>query len=66
MTFVILTAGIDLSVGSILGIVAIVFASILAGGVPGLSRSCWHSGLGGFVGALNGLGITKGGSSRSS
>ena len=34
MTFVILTAGIDLSVGSILGIVAIGYASILAGGVP--------------------------------
>ena len=34
MTFVILTAGIDLSVGSILGIVAIGYASILANGMP--------------------------------
>ena len=34
MTFVILTAGIDLSVGSILGFVAIAYAAILASGVP--------------------------------
>ena len=34
MTFVILTAGIDLSVGSIMGLVAISFASTMAIGVP--------------------------------
>ena len=61
MTFVILTAGIDLSVGSILGIVAIGFASMMSGGVPwplaiGLSLA-----FGAGVGALNGLGITRGG-----
>ncbi len=61
MTFVILTAGIDLSVGSILGIVAIVYASILAGGVPWPLAILLALGLGAFVGALNGLGITKGG-----
>ena len=34
MTFVILTAGIDLSVGSILGLVAITFAATMGSGVP--------------------------------
>jgi ribose transport system permease protein len=61
MTFVILTAGIDLSVGSILGIVAIVFASVLAGGVPWPLAILVALGLGAIVGGLNGLGITKGG-----
>ena len=61
MTFVILTAGIDLSVGSILGIVAIGFASILAGGVPWPVAIVLALGIGGLVGALNGLGITRGG-----
>ena len=61
MTFVILTAGIDLSVGSILGIVAVVFASLLAGGVPWPVAILLALALGGGVGALNGLGITKGG-----
>lgn len=61
MTFVILTAGIDLSVGSILGIVAIGFASILAGGVPWPLAIVLALTLGAFVGSLNGLGVTKGG-----
>ena len=61
MTFVILTAGIDLSVGSILGVVAIGFASILAGGVPWPVAIVLALGIGGLVGALNGLGITRGG-----
>ena len=61
MTFVILTAGIDLSVGSILGIVAIAFAAVLAAGVPWPLAILLALALGGFVGALNGLGITKGG-----
>jgi ribose transport system permease protein len=61
MTFVILTAGIDLSVGSILGIVAIGYASILAGGVPWPLATLLALGFGAFVGALNGLGITRGG-----
>lgn len=61
MTFVILTAGIDLSVGSILGIVAIGFAASLANGVPWPLAILLAIGLGGAVGAINGLGITKGG-----
>lgn len=61
MTFVILTAGIDLSVGSILGIVAIGYASLLAGGVPWPLAVLLALVLGASVGALNGLGITRGG-----
>jgi ribose/xylose/arabinose/galactoside ABC-type transport system permease subunit len=61
MTFVILTAGIDLSVGSILGIVAIGFASMLAGGVPWPIAILVAIVMGAGVGAINGLGITKGG-----
>ena len=34
MTFVILTAGIDLSIGSIVGVVAVVSALLLKAGVP--------------------------------
>jgi ribose transport system permease protein len=60
MTFVILTSGIDLSVGSIVGFVAVVTASLLRAGVP------WYLAVpigllaGGAVGALNGFGITRG------
>jgi ribose transport system permease protein len=61
MTFVILTAGIDLSVGSILGIVAIGYASLLATGVPWPLAIVLALLIGGAVGAINGLGITKGG-----
>jgi ribose transport system permease protein len=60
MTFIILTAGIDLSVGSIVGVTAVVSALLLKGGVPiplvilaGLS-------VGAAMGAINGLGITVG------
>jgi ribose transport system permease protein len=61
MTFVILTAGIDLSVGSILGIVAIGYASMLAGGVPWPLAVLLALVFGALVGAINGLGITRGG-----
>jgi ribose/xylose/arabinose/galactoside ABC-type transport system permease subunit len=61
MTFVILTAGIDLSVGSILGIVAIGYAALLAGGVPWPLAILLALALGSLVGAINGLGITRGG-----
>jgi ribose transport system permease protein len=61
MTFVILTAGIDLSVGSILGIVAIGYASILANGLPWPMAIAVALAFGAFVGAINGLGITRGG-----
>jgi ribose transport system permease protein len=61
MTFVILTAGIDLSVGSTVGIVAIVVTQLLNSSVV----PCWLAlcvGIlsGAFVGAVNGLGIAWG------
>lgn len=60
MTFVILTRGIDLSVGSILGFTAIVFALLLGSGVPWYLAIPLTVGAGAMVGSLNGLGITKG------
>jgi ribose transport system permease protein len=60
MTFVILTAGIDLSVGSMVGFSAIASASAMSNGAP------WPLGMligltaGALAGAINGLGITKG------
>ena len=60
MTFVILTAGIDLSVGSIVGFVAITAASLMSSGVQWPLAAILAIGAGGLIGALNGLGITKG------
>jgi ribose transport system permease protein len=60
MTFVILTAGIDLSVGSIVGFVAIAAASLMHGGMPWPAAMLLALLAGALVGALNGLGITKG------
>lgn len=61
MTFVILTRGIDLSVGSILGFTAIVFALLMGAGVPWPLAILLMVAAGAIVGALNGLGITRGG-----
>lgn len=60
MTFVILTAGIDLSVGSIVGFAAITLASLMAAGVVWPLAVLAALAAGALVGALNGLGITKG------
>ena len=60
MTFVILTAGIDLSVGSIVGFVAVISASMLRAGVPWFVVIPLGLIAGGFVGSLNGFGVTKG------
>jgi ribose transport system permease protein len=60
MTFVILTAGIDLSVGSMVGFVAICFAALMSSGVPWPVAMLLALVAGGLVGAVNGLGITKG------
>lgn len=59
MTFVILTAGIDLSVGSMLALVVVLVASVLQTG------STWLGLLVGLlvgtaVGVVNGLGVTRG------
>ena len=61
MTFVILTKGIDLSVGSILGVCSVLTALLLTSGVPAfvVIPLVLLAGIG--MGAVNGLGITLGG-----
>lgn len=61
MTFVILTAGIDLSIGSILGFSAITAAWLLTSGVPWPIAVLLTIVTGTLVGMINGLGITRGG-----
>ncbi len=60
MTFVILTSGIDLSVGAIVGIVSVVAAGMMRDGIPWPVAAITGLIAGGLVGALNGFGITKG------
>lgn len=60
MTFVILTGGIDLSVGSIVGVVAVVCASALKAGMPEFIVVIIGLVIGLILGSLNGLGITAG------
>jgi ribose transport system permease protein len=60
MTFVILTGGIDLSVGSVLALSSVITAGMMANGMDGLTAIIIGL-LAGFVmGALNGAIITKG------
>lgn len=60
MTFVIITAGIDLSVGSILAVVAVTTADVVntAGPVAGVATALM---VGSALGLVNGLGVTFGG-----
>ncbi|MEX0599021.1 MAG: ABC transporter permease, partial [Rhodothermales bacterium] len=60
MTFVIITAGIDLSVGSILAVVAVTTAAAVnaAGPLAGIVVALL---VGGSLGLVNGLGVTIGG-----
>lgn len=60
MTFVILTAGIDLSVGSILGFTGAIAASMLANGSNIFVALAAALVVGGLSGMLNGVIITKG------
>lgn len=60
MTFVILTAGIDLSVGSILGFSGAISAGLLASGQPFILALLAALVIGIAAGAFNGLVITKG------
>lgn len=60
MTLVILTAGIDLSVGSVLALTAVVTADLLQLGVPVPLSVLAGLALGALVGLVNGLLITKG------
>src|SRR5919202_235474 len=60
MTFVIITGGIDLSVGSVLAFAGVVMASVLHRGVPVPLALVAALGTGFFCGLLNGLLITVG------
>jgi len=59
MTMVILTAGIDLSVGSVLALTAVFTADMLQLGVPVLAGMFLGVLLGGLVGLVNGLFVTR-------
>jgi ribose transport system permease protein len=61
MTFVILTKGIDLSVGSILGVCSVTTALLLVAGWPVFAVVAVILVIGVVMGAINGLGITLGG-----
>lgn len=60
MTFVIITGGIDLSVGSILALTSALVAMMMANGVAPILAICAGLILGAFLGAVNGVIITKG------
>lgn len=60
MTFVILTGGIDLSVGSTLALTSAIFAGFLQNGMNTVLAILIAVGLGLILGLLNGLLITKG------
>ncbi len=60
MTFVILTAGIDLSVGSVLALAGVVCASLEHRGLPVVAVTVATMLLGAFIGMINGIVITKG------
>jgi ribose transport system permease protein len=60
MTFVILTGGIDLSVGSTLALTGAVVATLLASGTDPILAMCAALLLGLILGAVNGIIITKG------
>ena len=60
MTFVILTGGIDLSVGSILALTGAVTAGMMSGGLDPILAMILGALLGVLLGAINGLIIAKG------
>lgn len=60
MTFVILTGGIDLSVGSTLALSGALVAGMIASGLDPILAMIIGVVIGGFLGAVNGLLITKG------
>lgn len=60
MTLVILTAGIDLSVGSILALSAVITADLLKQGTPVLLAVLIALGIGALMGMVNGLMIARG------
>lgn len=60
MTFVILTGGIDLSVGSVLALAGVVLGDLMQQGVPAPAAILACLAVGGLCGVLNGLLITRG------
>jgi ribose transport system permease protein len=60
MTFVILTGGIDLSVGSVLALSSAITAGMMASGTNGVTAIIIGLLAGLFMGAINGIVITKG------
>ncbi|WP_094243829.1 ABC transporter permease [Tetragenococcus halophilus] len=60
MTFVIITGGIDLSVGSILALSGALTAGLIAGGIPSIVAIIGGAFLGGLMGLFNGFLVTKG------
>lgn len=60
MTFVIITAGIDISIGSIIAVVGVIAAMMLGHGLPIPMVIAGGLLVGSLLGALNGLGITLG------
>ena len=60
MTFVILTGGIDLSVGSVLALPSAITAGMMASGMNGFTAIIIGLLAGFFMGAINGIVITKG------
>jgi ribose/xylose/arabinose/galactoside ABC-type transport system permease subunit len=58
MTFVIVTAGIDLSVGSTVALAGMVAAIAMQGGAPGIAGLAVALGVGILVGAFNGFAVT--------
>jgi len=60
MTFVIITGGIDLSVGSILALTSAIMAGLIAGGTDPVLAMFLSLILGTALGGINGLLITKG------
>lgn len=60
MTFVIITAGIDLSVGSVLAFVGVILASLLHANIPTVVALILAVGVGMLAGAINGALISWG------
>lgn len=60
MTLVILTAGIDLSVGSVLALSAVIGADLLKKGIPVPAAVLSALGVGALAGLVNGIIITRG------
>jgi ribose/xylose/arabinose/galactoside ABC-type transport system permease subunit len=59
MTFVIISGGIDLSIGSVVALVTVVIATLLLHGAPPIVAALGGLGLGLLAGAANGMLITK-------